>query len=221
MTRVRRAVVVTVVAATAALLVGGLSWWTQDASVPAVTAPTTVSDPTVSLQPSVTATTVPVDAHNPATTVKAGKAGDPVRVRLPARHIDAPVDLTGIADSGTMEVPSNVARIGWTGAVQAGAERGATLLAGHVDSAKQGRGAFWSLREVHAGDTVLITTRAGAALSYVVDGVIQENKGDLPAFVSAEDGPHRLVLVTCGGSFRDGHYTQNVIVTARLTTPSH
>ena len=63
---------------------------------------------------------------------------------------------------GVLDVPQNIDRVGWwrDGAAP-GASAGTILLAGHVDSARRGAGAFYALKGARRGDT--ITVRSGAA----------------------------------------------------------
>src|SRR5204862_3246607 len=72
----------------------------------------------------------------------------PTRVRLGARGIDAPVYEVGIdTRSGALAIPKDIDRVAWwrDGAAP-GSANGAILLAGHVDSAKRGAGAFYALK---------------------------------------------------------------------------
>lgn len=53
-----------------------------------------------------------------------------------------------------------------------------------------------------------MTYRVTARRTYV--------KARLPRDLFASGGPHRLVLVTCGGRFTAGHYDRNVVVYATV-----
>jgi LPXTG-site transpeptidase (sortase) family protein len=144
-------------------------------------------------------------------------SGGPSRVRLGRLGIDAPVNAIGIdLKSGALGIPDNIRRVGWwrDGAAP-GDETGTVLIAGHVDSAKAGAGAFYSLRRARRGDTV--TVRAGAkTLRYRVTSTRRMRKAALPSCIYRRTGAPRLVLVTCGGPFdaRSGHYRDNIVVTA-------
>ncbi|MFN8225047.1 MAG: sortase [Gaiellales bacterium] len=142
----------------------------------------------------------------------------PTRVQLEARGIDAAVFTAGIdLSAGALDVPSDIRRTGWWGdGVLPGSPRGAVLIAGHVDSAKAGAGAFYRLKEARAGDRVRVTTKGGRVFTYKVVSVQQVEKSKLPTDIYARQGRPRLVLVTCGGPFNasQGHYRDNIIVTA-------
>ncbi len=97
-----------------------------------------------------------------------------------------------------------------------GSRTGSTLIAGHVDSAAAGPGAFNRLREAHRGDKVQVTTGSGQTHTYRVVSVQEMPKSKLPTSIYSRRGRPRLVLVTCGGPFEPsiGHYRDNIVVTA-------
>jgi hypothetical protein len=142
----------------------------------------------------------------------------PARVRLASVGIDAPVSPARIdVAKGVLGVPPQIGRTGWwqDGAAP-GATRGAILIAGHVDSATAGPGAFFRLHQARAGQLVQVTTRSGRTFRYRVVSVRFYLKSRLPANVYSLTGRPRLVLVTCGGPFvrAAGHYRDNVVLTA-------
>jgi hypothetical protein len=99
------------------------------------------------------------------------------------------------------------------------AASGSILLAGHVDSARSGKGALFPLARATAGELVRLTTAAGQTVAYRVASVHRYPKSALPMSVYSPAGPARLVIVTCGGRFDPaaGHYRDNVVVTALPT----
>jgi hypothetical protein len=142
----------------------------------------------------------------------------PARVAIASLGIDAPVTPAGInVAKGELDAHPKVGRTSWwrDGAAP-GASRGTVLIAGHVDSATQGPGAFFRLREARAGDRITVTSRSGARRTYRVVSVRTMPKAQLPGDVYSTRGPHRLALVTCGGPFIEasGHYRDNVVVIA-------
>lgn len=142
----------------------------------------------------------------------------PARVQLEARGLDAAVFTAGIdLSAGALGVPTNIQHSGWwADGVLPGSPKGAVLIAGHVDNAKLGAGAFYRLKEARAGDRIQVTTRNGRKFTYRVVSVEQMPKQKLPADIFARQGRPRLVLVTCGGPFLagEGHYRDNIVVTA-------
>ena len=91
------------------------------------------------------------------------------------------------------------------------------MIDGHVDTASQGPGAFFRLGRMGVGDAVELTDADGSTHRYRVTAAARYPKDVLPAAeVFAQDGPERLVLVTCGGEFDEAsrHYADNVVVFA-------
>jgi hypothetical protein len=164
----------------------------------------------------------PVTLAAPATLAAAAAApsaaSDPVHVRLARLGIDADVYGADIDTRlGVLDVPQDIDRVGWwrDGAAP-GASTGTILLAGHVDSAKRGAGAFYALKGARRGDTVTVRSDGGTTRSYRVTSMRRVRKAALPAGIFTRGGERRLVLVTCGGPFdaARGRYRDNVIVTA-------
>ena len=78
----------------------------------------------------------------------------PARVRMAARGIDAPVFAVGIdVRAGALAAPANIGRLGWwLDGADLGSATGSVLIAGHVDSASAGPGAFFGCTR-HAAAT--------------------------------------------------------------------
>jgi sortase (surface protein transpeptidase) len=119
--------------------------------------------------------------------------------------------------SGNVVVPPSVDTVGWYRYGPGLGAAGSMVIAGHVDSAQQGDGAFARLRELNLGDGVEITGSDGNVERFRVVGREEYPKATIRLdryFTTA--GPQRLTLITCGGPFdrRTGHYRDNVVVTA-------
>ena len=150
------------------------------------------------------ATAPPAGGARP-TSIAVARLG--VRATLRAVSIDA--------DHANLHVPDDIRTAGWWADGSApGARTGTTLIAGHVDSARRGAGAFYPLMRARRGDAVALRTADGRTRRYRVTRVQRVRKDRLPSSIFSRQGAPRLVLVTCGGPFADGHYRDNVIVTA-------
>ena len=135
------------------------------------------------------------------------------RLGIDATVVPVAIDLA----SGALGTPPDVASAGWWADGSApGARAGAVLVIGHVDLAREGRGAFFALGGARRGDRVELETAAGRPFAYRVVSVRQHRKDALPTSVYSRRGPARLVLVTCGGPFdaAASRYRDNVVVTA-------
>ncbi|WP_433553015.1 class F sortase [Micromonospora zamorensis] len=143
----------------------------------------------------------------------------PVRLVIPGIDVTATVNAVGINErTNEFEVPPSVDQIGWY-RYGPGLETdaGSVVIAGHVDSAKQGKGAFFRLRELDQGDTLTATGSDGEARQYRVIAREEYAKTKIPLDrYFARDGKPRLTLITCGGPFdaKARKYRDNIVVTA-------
>ncbi|GIJ07032.1 class F sortase [Micromonospora andamanensis] len=143
----------------------------------------------------------------------------PVRLRIPSIGVTARVGPVGVNErTKEFDVPPSVDQIGWY-RYGPGLETdsGSVVIAGHVDSAEQGRGAFYRLRELAPGDTVTATGDDGTERTYRVVAREEYDKTKIPLErYFARDGRPRLTLITCGGPFdaEARRYRDNIVVTA-------
>jgi hypothetical protein len=169
-----------------------------------------------SATPAATAPSVPV--RNGSLPV-AGEVVPPVGLRIPAMELNATVDAVGVdAATGEFDVPPSVDRVGW---YRFGpgleATAGSIVVAGHVDSSAQGKGAFFKLDRLAPGDRITLAPAAGKVREFRVVGRERYEKTKIPlAKYFALSGATRLTLITCGGPFDagTGHHRDNVVVTA-------
>lgn len=175
---------------------------------------------TLAAQTALIAPRIVTGGPNAAQYVAAPDARDsrPTRVRLASIGLDAAVLPVGIdLRRGALGTPKSIRHAGWwkDGRVP-GATSGTILIAGHVDSARGGAGAFFTLHKARTGDKVQLQAANGRSFTYRVTSVRSSRKDALPTSIYSSSGRPRLVLVTCGGPFNQatGHYRDNIIVTA-------
>ena len=158
----------------------------------------------------------------PATTAPRLRSAAPGPVprllTIPRLAVRMEVLPQGVDRSGAMALPDTAYAVGW---YEYGPRPldgdGATVLAGHVDTAAEGPGPLARLGELREGDRLEV--RAGPrTVTYSVTSVSRVGKAvlDLPAIFSREGAP-RLHLITCGGEYLPelGGYQDNVVVAAR------
>jgi hypothetical protein len=175
--------------------------------------------------PEVTAPASSAAAPPPSVAIRSGSlptAGTdvaPARLRIGALDLDASVAPVGIdPKTGDFAVPPSVDRVGW---YRFGpgftATAGSIVIAGHVDSAEQGEGAFFRLGRLDKDDRITLSDRSGESRAFRVVARERYAKSSIPLDrYFARDGAVRLTLITCGGPFdaRSRHYRDNVVVTA-------
>jgi hypothetical protein len=137
----------------------------------------------------------------------------PVRISIPAADVNAAVQPVGERD-GTMEVPP-VGRAGWFDAGPRPGEPGRAVVIGHLDT-RHGPGLFAKVPSLSPGTDIKVLDRRGGVHRYSVVGSAQVSKDRFPVsnVYGAAKAPV-LVLVTCGGPYRHGHYQDNVLLYAR------
>jgi hypothetical protein len=122
---------------------------------------------------------------------------------------------------GTLPIPQSLGEAAWWGA-DAGAAQGAMLLSGHVNWKGQ-KGPFDELWRVKDGQEVDVVDVTGGKWVYKISDIVTIDKSKLDQSAPqlfGQDGPHRLVLVTCGGEYVGGSegYDENRIVSADLVS---
>jgi len=144
----------------------------------------------------------------------------PLQVRIGSISVDAPLVPVGLEEDDAMEIPEDVAEIGWYDpeglGVRPGSD-GTAVLAGHVDSRRQGRGALYHLRDLRVDETIEIDLGDGTTQRWRITEIVQYPKDVLPfddLFVWS--GPPRLAVITCGGEFdrTARSYSDNLVVYA-------
>ncbi|MFF1925690.1 class F sortase [Streptomyces sp. NPDC058221] len=144
----------------------------------------------------------------------------PKRLRIPAIAVDAPFTPLSIGSSGRLDAPppndKNLA--GWFKDGVTPGERGAAIVAGHVDTTT-GPAVFLQLRFLRPGATVDITRTDGTVATFKVDTVETFSKAKFPdKRVYADTPDAQLRLITCGGNYdkKVKDYEDNVVVFAHL-----
>ena len=121
------------------------------------------------------------------------------RLEIPKIDVKAHVIDLGLERDGSLEVPKDYSEVGvWEGGPQPG-ERGAAVLAGHVDS-RTAPAVFYELRKLRRGDRVHWFGDNGVVATFVVTRSEQHPKAQFPTKRVYGKTRHReLRLVTCTG----------------------
>ncbi|WP_156754761.1 class F sortase [Actinokineospora pegani] len=181
------------------------------AAAPPPSLPTSATPP-----PAAPTTEVPATSAPPAEPPAQPPAQRPGTVRLTNGGTAALVRQELAADA-TLPVPASLGEATWWGADLNGGA-GAMVLAGHVNW-KGKIGPFSELWDSRVGDPVTVVGADGTTRRFTVSKIDTVAKEALPGRAEelfGQTGPHRLVLVTCGGRWVGGHdgYESNRVVTA-------
>lgn len=182
---------------------------------------TSVPDPTIGALPFIeeTAPVSATSAHSAAAdpaqrSQQPAAAVQDERLIVPALGVDASIVAHPLVD-GSLVLPDAVNTLTlWDGSAPITARTGTMLVAGHVDNRTQGAGALYWIHTLQPGDVLYLTHR-GVVTRWKTVELRSYLKQALPQSVWAGTaGARKLVVVTCGGAFRDGHYDDNVVLTA-------
>jgi hypothetical protein len=140
----------------------------------------------------------------------------PVRLRIPALHLDSTLQRLDRLADGTIAVPERPDVAGWFAQGPRPGQPGPAVILGHVDS-KSGPGIFLDLGRVPPGAAVHVDRADRTTVTFRVTEVSRVAKSRFPTdLVYAPTLEPTLRLVTCGGSFDETQrsYRDNVIVFA-------
>ncbi|OLT46608.1 sortase [Saccharomonospora sp. CUA-673] len=140
----------------------------------------------------------------------------PGTIRLPDGG-EAALVRKELGPNAVLPIPEDLGEATWWGA-GLDAPSGASVFAGHVNW--QGReGPFSELWDVEVGERITVADAEGQKWRYEVSQILTLHKDEVPERSSelfGQSGPHRAVLVTCGGRWEGGDtgYEENRVVVA-------
>jgi hypothetical protein len=143
----------------------------------------------------------------------------PTKIAIPSINLRAWVDQVALLPDGTIETPpyERANRAAWYRLGPAPGEPGSAVIVGHVDS-KKAVAVFWYLTGIQPGDPIEVIREDGRTAVFTVSSVERFAKTEFPTDrVYADVDVPVLRLVTCGGRYENGRYTDNVIVFASMT----
>ena len=145
-------------------------------------------------------------------------AGAPVRLKIPAINVDAPIEDVGLTPDGAMDSPKNFDDTAWYQLGPRPGEQGNAVIAGHVDRVSSGA-VFWDLRQLTPGDEIIVISDDGITHHFAVTGLQKYalDTAPLTEIFGPTDGVH-LNLVTCDAQTpfnrASGEYGGHVLIRA-------
>lgn len=142
----------------------------------------------------------------------------PVRLRIEALGVDAPVEAFGRDAGGLLDVPTNATTVAWYREGSVPGAAGSAVLAAHVDHDGR-RGVFFDLEALAPGDAVHVDFDDRRTLTFDVVRRRRYAKERLPVRgLFTRNGDAVLTLITCGGQFdtTTRRYEANTVVQATL-----
>ena len=144
----------------------------------------------------------------------------PVQVSIPAIGVRSSLEDLHRAAGGELDPPEDWDSAGWFSDGIVPGEVGPAVIAGHVDS-PTAAAVFFRLDELVPGDEIHVGMSDGSTRTFTVDRSERAAKSAFPTSDVYGTAPTpQLRLITCDGIFdtATGHYTDNLIVFADLST---
>jgi hypothetical protein len=185
---------------------------------PAAGAAAPAAPPSAPAAPPATTSTTAAAPAAPAAqpTAQPPSRQEPGTIRLPAGGTAALV-RTDLGPGGELPIPADLGQATWWGA-ELDAAGGASVFAGHINW-RGATGPFAELWTAPIGGEVTVVDGSGKTWRYRISQLVTVHKDELPARADdlfGQSGPHRVVLVTCGGRWVGGSdgYEENRVVIA-------
>ena len=148
------------------------------------------------------------------------------RIIIPKIKVDAPFSYKVVPNpGGQMPNPNGPLDVAyydfsaWPGLGGLPLSGGNVVVAGHVDYINHGPAVFWELDQLEVGDRVQIRMKDGTIVEYAIEfnKHIEASDANWEAIV-AGTADESITLITCGGEFSAGHYSDRQILWGRRVT---
>lgn len=128
-------------------------------------------------------------------------AGIPVRIRIPAIDIDAPVESLGLTPQGDMDAPKGPDNVAWFNLGTRPGENGSAVITGHYGTWKNGQeSVFDDLHKLRQGDEMFVEDDNGTTIVFVVrESRSYDPSADTLDIFSSDDEKAHLNIITCEG----------------------
>lgn len=145
----------------------------------------------------------------------------PVHLAVPTAGIDAPVEQVGILPNGDLATPTRNPWIdaGWYADGPHPGDKGSAVIDGHLDRPGGSAAVFWYLRNVHVGDSVLVTAGSGTQFHFHVTRIAYYTPQNAPLEdIFGNNSGKYLNLITCAGDWIPNQHqtTQRLVVYTML-----
>jgi sortase (surface protein transpeptidase) len=156
------------------------------------------------------------EAPETASAATEASVAPPVAVEIARIDVRSELIDLDLDEDLRLEVPTDPDLAGWYARGPRPGARGPAVIVGHVDS-HRGPAVFHRLRELDAGDEIVVQRADGSEAQFIVQRLERWPKDDFPTdAVYREAAGAELRLITCGGVFdrRSRRYEDNIIVFA-------
>jgi len=139
----------------------------------------------------------------------------PVQLYISSQNLHPLVESVGVDRSGAMSVPRNYFDVAWYNLGPVPGDPGDAVIDGHAGYPDQPL-VFGRLAKMRFGDRIVVELADGSRRAFSVTSVKSYPWRAHPAGLFQGDGPARLTLITCSGSFNDQthSYADRLVVEA-------
>jgi hypothetical protein len=144
----------------------------------------------------------------------------PIRLIIGSIGVNAPVVPVGLDKSGAMGVTAASYDTGWYKLGPPPGDPGDAVIDGHLDWYDTSRAVFHNLKDLKPGDDIEVRRLDGISRHFRVTTVQKvPYNATVPGLFDTQ-GPPRLSLITCGGTWSAslGQYLERVVVDSALAS---
>jgi sortase (surface protein transpeptidase) len=148
----------------------------------------------------------------------------PVRLIIPAIHLDAAIEVVGLKADGDLDTPQEhpLDDVGWYNMGPQPGARGSAVIDGHLDRPGGEPAVFWYLNNLHNDDDVMVISSQGRTLHFRVTRMQAYQPQDAPLqAIFGDMSGNYLNLITCAGYWVSSQHqtTQRLVVYTSLVDP--
>ncbi|HXC78008.1 MAG TPA: class F sortase [Candidatus Acidoferrum sp.] len=129
----------------------------------------------------------------------------PVQLLIPQLDVHRAVEMVGVDESGTLQLPVNAWNAGWYRWGPVPGAPGDAVIEGHAGYPKQPM-IFGGLAKLQPGAKIVVVLADGTRQLFLVSSMTSVPAGTSPAGLGSFSGKPRLTLVTCTGHFDKKNY---------------
>jgi sortase A len=145
--------------------------------------------------------------------------GIPTDISIPKIHVQASVESVGMDSQGRMDVPKTAVDTAWYSPGYKPGMKGSAVIDGHLDRVTGAPAVFWNLKELSAGDLIIVNENNGMSYTFAVSRIVRYpyNSFPLQEVFGAADVP-MLNLITCNGVWDKNtkNYSDRLVVYSKL-----
>ena len=128
----------------------------------------------------------------------------PVRLIIPAIGLNASIEPVGVQPNGDLQTAQLQPwdDVGWYKSGAIPGQRGTAVIDGHLDRPGGSAAVFWNLRDLHAGDAVMVINAQGKTIRFHVTQILSYPPQQAPLQqIFGNGGGTFLNLITCAGDW--------------------